>query len=506
MDGSGKTARLGRPTMRLVGAACAVLIAACDWSVSTEGSAAGSTVDEHWKLVQAYIDTDTAWHAKEKEIRGADIPAKDKRRRRKEERGDHPDIMLAVDAAKTILSADDHPQFVAAAEFLMSHPRGAFEGASEVMTLGADALAKAVGPDRQLIDRYVAARTQWAEHETADADEEEQQEQKALGDPPTPFQAIAAALALLRDAESDAERRSAAEFLLNDLKGQPNANAYVHRAANTALEHFPDFDWPMVLANLDASRYRADEKIDAFFEKLANQTADPVARATARYFLAKGILRSADAFSTTPEDRAALRERALAAAAGLAAGVEEAELLDLRVYDSEGEPVSRPMTEVEADLVHRIKHTTVGGTLPVVAAKRLDGTDDDLANYAGKVVLIDFWATWCGPCVAALPKLRDMVEKLPSDRFALLSVSVDEELEEVTEFQVGEPMPWANWHVGEKSELGEQWDVRAYPTYVLVDGDGVIQARTSGRLSDEFVAVVEKHVNAGQLAPSATDA
>ena len=509
MDGTNKPARQSLRAIRLIGAASVLFVAACDRPApSGAESATGPAGDENWKLVQAYIDTDTAWHVMDREIRSADIPPEEKRNRREMERGEHPDIMLAVGAAKAIIATDDHPQLEAAAEFLMSHPRGAFDGADEVMTMGANALAKALGPDWPLVEEYLAAREKWDERkaaidEAADTEEEQEQETEALGDPPPALRAIAAALALL-DVDGDAKRREAAEFLL--VARSPNASAYVHRAANTLLMHFPDFDdWASVLGTLDRGRYQGDEETDAFIETLANDAVDPVVRATARYFLAKGLLLSADAFSTTREDRAALRERALAAVTGLSTGVEEEELLDPRVYDSEGEPAPRPMTEVEADLVYRIKHTTVGGTLPAVTAKRLDGTEDELANYAGKVVLIDFWATWCGPCVAALPKLRDMVAELPPERFVLLSVSVDEELEEVTEFQVGEPMPWPNWHVGEKSELGEQWDVRAYPTYVLVDGDGVIQARTHD-LSDEFAALIEKQVNGGEAAPSATEA
>lgn len=481
----------------VAGFALLLATGACD--MRTQAPESPATADEHWKLVQAYIDTDTAWHALTDEIRKAEDSAEERQRRYEAERGEHPDITLAVGAAKAILATEGHPKLTAAAEFMMEHPR-----VGEHMDLGAAALAKVVGPDWPQVRDYMAAAKDWSERKTAIAQEAESEEERErreadLGDRPKPLRAIAAALAIL-DTTDHEERRAAAEFLVNDLDRAPNATAYVHRGAKALWALFPDYEnWPIVLGVLDKRRHTVDAEIDAFIEELGNEAADPLVRATARYYLAKGLIRAADNFSATPEDRAAFRERALAAATGLSAGVADGQLLDPRVYGDDGEPEARPMAEVEASLLHRINHTTVGGTLPEVAAARLDGTEDTLGNYAGKVVLIDFWATWCGPCVRVLPDLRKLVDDLPAQRFALLSISVDEDVETVTEFQQAEPMPWANWHVGEKSQLAQLWDVRALPTYVLVDDQGVILAR-SNQFSDAFTDLVEAH--AGMEGPS----
>ena len=100
--------------------------------------------------------------------------------------------------------------------------------------------------------------------------------------------------------------------------------------------------------------------------------------------------------------------------------------------------------------------------------------EEPLSSYGGRVLLIDFWATWCPPCIDALPDLRQLVSDLPADRFALLAISVDAEVATVTEFMKKEPMPWYNWHVGAFSDIVRMLDVRGFPTYLLVDAGGTI--------------------------------
>ena len=147
--------------------------------------------------------------------------------------------------------------------------------------------------------------------------------------------------------------------------------------------------------------------------------------------------------------------------------------------------------EAEADLIRSIRHATVGSVVPDLTGSRMDGVEEALSDYRGRVVLLDFWATWCKPCIAALPTLRELAADLPAERFVLLAVSVDAELETAVEFTKEEPMPWANWHVGMTSELTSVLDVSAFPTYILLDEQGRILARTSG-LPDDFLALIEE--------------
>ena len=263
----------------------------------------------------------------------------------------------------------------------------------------------------------------------------------------------------------------------------------VTTGALALLHHAPHHeDWPLLLWNID---FRVDpgekDNVDALFETMAKDSPNPVHRASARYFLASRNMRQVNDIKTTPGDREQYREAAYAAAHGLSTGVEEEPFKTRRDRD----PIT--LAEAEANLLNSFTFA-VGGSLPDVMASRLDGTEESYSAYAEQVVLVDFWATWCGPCVKSLPKLRELDESLPEARFEILSISVDERLDTVTEFQVDEPMPWANWHIGPKSDILKTWVVRGYPTYLLVDADGTVLARTHD-LNDDLTALIERTVN-----------
>ena len=199
--------------------------------------------------------------------------------------------------------------------------------------------------------------------------------------------------------------------------------------------------------------------------------------------MAAGLMREAkrSRMSSSEQDHAARRERALEQAKGLSAGVED-ETFDDSMRRAPDE-MPRTFAQAEAALVASIEHATVGSTLPEWTGRRLDGTEEPLSTYRGRVLLIDFWATWCVPCIDALPELRQMVAVLPADRFARLAVSVDEELETVTEFMERETMPWYNWHLGLSSDLERILDVRGFPTYLLADENGTILSNADGPLA-----------------------
>ena len=116
---------------------------------------------------------------------------------------------------------------------------------------------------------------------------------------------------------------------------------------------------------------------------------------------------------------------------------------------------------------------------PRFSVVTLDRELVDLDSLKGKVVLMDFWGTWCPPCVAAVPTLRDLQRKHAKDAFVLLSVSSDSDEAVVRAFADKNRLAWPQYWDRDR-KVQQAFDVRAFPTYVLIDDEGVVRFRTTG--------------------------
>jgi peroxiredoxin len=118
-----------------------------------------------------------------------------------------------------------------------------------------------------------------------------------------------------------------------------------------------------------------------------------------------------------------------------------------------------------------------GKPAPAVDAADLDGKKLSLADYRGKVTLIDFWATWCGPCVAEMPNVRAVYDKYHGQGFDVLGVSLDEDADAVREFLKQHKHPWRQVlnKPGDDGDITIKYGVDAIPATFLLDGSGNIQ-------------------------------
>jgi peroxiredoxin len=118
---------------------------------------------------------------------------------------------------------------------------------------------------------------------------------------------------------------------------------------------------------------------------------------------------------------------------------------------------------------------------PAFQVETLDGQSFSLDSLAGKVVLIDFWATWCGPCREALPHVRDIAKHFAGPNFAVLSVSLDNDEAKWKDFVAKNNMTWAQYRdKGFDGKLSTLFGVHEIPHTFVIDADGVLQDERVG--------------------------
>jgi len=123
-------------------------------------------------------------------------------------------------------------------------------------------------------------------------------------------------------------------------------------------------------------------------------------------------------------------------------------------------------------------YDVVGSDPKAIGLPDTDGNVIDLAAYKGKVVLVDFWATWCGPCIAELPNVLAAYEKHKAQGFEIVGISLDQDRGKLDAFLKARNMTWRQHFDGKgwQNEVAQAWGVQSIPATYLIGPDGKLAA------------------------------
>ncbi len=223
-------------------------------------------------------------------------------------------------------------------------------------------------------------------------------------------------------------------------------------------------------------RHRDDPRLAAVIEGWWDGSALP--DATARLQALRDATRSRQVAATA---------RLMLARRDLAEGRRSAALVALRRLASDSGSLPSTLTgagdpprlaNVAAATLFQAENLAAGAILPPITAATLAGDRPGVAGWRGRPLVIDFWATWCPPCIAALPRLAALQRSNP--QLHIVSISGDDRPETVRRWLARRPHPGEQLWIGPSGRVSSEWSNSAYPFYVVVGRNGRIVGTASG--------------------------
>ncbi|CRI67207.1 Thioredoxin family protein [Thiocapsa sp. KS1] len=146
-------------------------------------------------------------------------------------------------------------------------------------------------------------------------------------------------------------------------------------------------------------------------------------------------------------------------------------------------------------LSHRLTVIEEPAPAPPLRLEDIDGVEHDLADLKGRLVLVNFWATWCPPCRREMPSMERLYRQFKERGLTVLAVDVGEDMDTVFAFTGQlDPAPTFPLLLDTNSQAAQDWGVKGLPTSFVVDPEGRVIIRAVGGTELDDAAVVEQVV------------
>jgi thiol-disulfide isomerase/thioredoxin len=314
------------------------------------------------------------------------------------------------------------------------------------------ALVKAQGKAQEEFDKAIAA---------AMTNEERQRVDRELGRRSKADYYARDFLTLIKDDPQDPAALDASRWLLARLPHSKETDEAVDLLIRDWIK---DPRLESVCAPPRRACPAADRLLRAAIEKSPHRTVQGLAR----YGLAVSLNSKIDRLAGSEPSEAESCER-------------EAEQLLQQVIDKYADLKHVTALGEQAELLRfQLRRLGVGKTVADVEADDLDGRKMKLADFRGKVTLVVFWASWCGPCMGDVPHELALLKQYEGKAFAIVGVNCDKDRDTARKAVASAGIAWRSFQSFSEREniggpIGRKWNVTEWPTLYLLDGDGVVR-------------------------------
>ncbi len=163
-------------------------------------------------------------------------------------------------------------------------------------------------------------------------------------------------------------------------------------------------------------------------------------------------------------------------------------------YADIASPFRGTLGKIAESELYEARFLAVGKAAPDIQGSDIDEKPFKLSDFKGKVVMLDFWGNWCGPCRGLYPHNKALMKRLDGKAFVLLGINSDADRGLTRKTMEKENITWRYWWDGGSTNgpIASKWNIQGWPTLYLIDHQGVIRHKFVGSPGDE---VIDKNID-----------